>query len=423
VKTPRTRLTMSGSKPLDAYQRAFADSNGPVGDQITVRIEMVPGDEIGRVSVRVPSRLLGCSLTGPLVRIAARRRDSVRMYAPAITELEARGPSSSVSCARVQACGSDSYVDIWCDVPEGKLGDLEITCLAWEIVNGHEGDAPYLHAALGILLDFPAFPDVPVLVTIVVPQDAEPRSIQGSHVLAYPSRTFQGRRHLNLYFQRDRTIRLSASFGPTNDVAEIWLGFAKLAGAAALVAFVGSLRAAPSDTERLLAVLASLATLLGVSSGLLRQFAELRIYRHVGRFLQGTLLAAQTVGILIILLSLLRLKSGSNGGLYGAVVPLAGVLAGLTALATIGGLLLHRLGFWHGFVCDFEGCRNILRIRAGRPECRYTGRVFCDAHIQSVCDMCRHGSDLRSGRVDTASAFDYVVIPCRAAPQATATCD
>lgn len=399
---------------LDLYQRAFADSNGPTGDHICLRIDMTPGDEIVKVTIRIPSRIIKRRPSCPLVEIATRRPGLDHVFAPAITDLIAQGAASAVECRRVGRSSTDSRVEILCaGWKTAGEPDLEVKFLAWELATPLQGDAPYVKATLELLIDFPAFPDVPVLLTIVVPRDTEPRSIQGTHVLAYPSRTFDGRRYLNLYFRRDQTIRTSASFGPTNDVADIWLGFAKLAGAAALVAFVTSLKAAPGDIERLLVVLASLATLLGVASELARQFAELRIYRHVGRSLQTTLLASQAAVAVVIVLSLLRYRNGSSSGIYSLVIPLALALAGGMAAVTLVGLVLHRLGYWHRFVCDFEGCTAVFKIRADRPECRYTGRVFCDDHVDTICGACCHGVDLRADEPTTANRFEYHTIPCR----------
>lgn len=399
---------------LELYQRAFRESNGPSGDQIAVTIHMIPGDEIARVNMSVPHRLLGPASTNPVVSLATRKDHSPDLLAPAITDLSADGAAGSASSTRVRRGAEAAHVEIHCEGwDRSGERDLHLSFLAWEIIGALHGDAPYVQATLSVEMDFPAFPDAPVLVTIVVAEDTEPRSIQGTHVLAYPSRTFNGSRYLNMYFRRDQSIRLSASFGPTNDVAGIWLSFAKLAGAAALVAFVGSLKAAPNETERLLAVLASLATLLGVASELLRQFTELSIYRHVGRSLQAALLAAQTAGILIILMALLRLKAESDTGIYSAVVPLAVALTIVTAIAAVAGLMLHRLGYWHRFVCDMEGCTAALPVRMGRPECRYTGRVFCQEHIAAVCGRCPHGCDLLTREMSTAEDFDYRSIPCR----------
>jgi hypothetical protein len=410
---PRSRSRASENQ-LELYQRAFRESNGPTGEQIAVTIHMLPGDEIARVEIVVPHRLLGPAPSVAVVSLATRKDHSPDLLAPAITELTAYGAAASASSARVRRSAGEAHVEIHCDGwDRSGERDLHLGFLAWEIVGALHGAAPYVEATLNADMDFPAFPGAPVLITIVVAQDTEPRSIQGTHVLAYPSQTFRGSRYLNMYFRRDQSIRLSASFGPTNDVAGIWLSFAKLAGAAALVAFVGSLKHAPNETERLLAVLASLATLLGVASELLRQFAELRIYRHVGRSLQMALLAAQTAGILLILLALLRLKAESDAGIYSAVVPLAVALAIVTALAALAGLMLHRLGYWHRFVCDMEGCSTVLRLRTGRPECRYTGRVFCEEHIADVCGHCVHGCDLLTQEMTTADVFDYRSIPCR----------
>jgi hypothetical protein len=404
----------SSENQLELYQRAFRESNGPTGDQIAVTIHMIPGDEIARVDVSVPHRMLGLVSINPVVSLATRKDSSPGLLAPAITDLSADGVADSAFSTRVRCSTEDTHVEIHCDGwDRSRQRDLHLSFLAWEIVGALHGDAPYVQATLSVEMDFPAFPDASVMVTIVVAEDTEPRSIQGTHVLAYPSRTFNGARYLNMYFRRDQRIRLSASFGPTNEVAGIWLSFAKLAGAAALVAFVGSLKNAPNETERLLAVLASLATLLGVASELLRQFAELRIYRHVGRSLQVALLVAQTAGILIILLALLRLKVESDTGIYSAVMPLTLALAVITALAAMAGLMLHRLGYWHRFVCDMEECTAVLTVRTGRPECRYTGRVFCQEHIVEVCGCCPHGCDLLTREMSTADAFDYRSIPCR----------
>lgn len=406
--------TVNGSR-LYLYRQSLTEANGPVGGLVSVELHVAPADQITRVELRIPARFLGDLPTGPLVLLGTRTRGAGQQLAPAITRLRAEGAARSCRCRRRASSPTTSWTEI--DVPDLGAGgnpedDLTITFMVWELVSPLFGQAPYVQASLDLVLDFPSLPDESVLVTLSVPRDTEPRSIQGTHVLAYPSHTFEMRRYMNLYFRRDRPIRLTGSFGATNEVTDIWLSFAKVAGAAALVAFLNSLKREPGDTERLLAVLASLATLLGVSTDLLRQFAELRIYRNVGRWLQRGLMLAQVAGVVVIALSLLRLRGG-DGPVLGAVVPLAVGLAIADGIVLAAGLVLHYLGLWHRFVCDSEGCRSVLHFRKGRPECSYTGRVFCNTHIGSVCSSCIHHPDLLNGTLETADRFDPRTIPCR----------
>jgi hypothetical protein len=406
-KTPRMPA-------LHAYHQAFGESNAPLGDHIAVKVELAPGNEIARLSIHIPSAILRHHHSGPVARVATRRRHARQAVAPAITDLRFDGSCRTGSVQRVGEEDGGSCADVVCHMSKAAASeDLDITFLAWEVTEDMEGNAPYLHARTNLELSFPAFAQAPVVLTFVVALECEPRSIQGTHVLAYPSRTFAEQRYLNLYFRPDRPIRVSAVFGPTNDVAEVWLSFAKVAGAAGLVAFVGSLRRSPNDVERLLAVLASLATLLGLSGELLRQLSELRIYRYVRRYLQVGLLAAETVAIAAILLGLLRLRADTNRGIYGAVVPFSLSIAAVALLITLVGLVLHRVGFWHGFVCDYEGCETVLRLRRGRTECHYTGRVFCDSHIHSVCGACTYGPELHGRARATDEDFQFHAIPCR----------
>ena len=72
---------------------------------------------------------------------------------------------------------------------------------AWELAGLLDGDVPYLFATLAVESLFRGLPGVPAVVTLVTPQGTAPRSTQGNYSLAYPSRTFQGRRYTNIYFR------------------------------------------------------------------------------------------------------------------------------------------------------------------------------------------------------------------------------
>lgn len=399
---------------LDDYRRTFSGSNGNMGQHIEIRAMVTPGDEIAELRMCIPSTLLPSSAEHVSVTVSSRRKGVEGNFAPALTELtEVRGVKS-ILAKRVQDEEGNSRTEIDLSIRKGQQEPVEFHALAWEVLSPPTGDAPYVKATLDLVVEVPSLPKVPVILTVVTPGDSAPRSVQGAHVLAYPSRTFDGARYLPIFFRRDRPIRISAEFGPTNSTTDIWIGFAKLAGAAALVAFLGSLKRSQADTEQILATLASLAALVGLAGEALRQYAELRIYHAVGRRLQGALLTAQSFGIVLIALSAVRLGNSGEARTLSAVVPLSYGLAIVAAITAAGGLILHRLGYWHQFVCDYEGCRSVLRIRKGRSECHYTGRVFCDAHIDTVCGSCVYGGELgRSESSVSPEQFDYRLVRCR----------
>jgi hypothetical protein len=409
----RAKSSPSPVDLLDSYRRSLNDLNGPIGDQVSVQIEVNPGDEIAKFTIRVPSSFLHRETRFPLLTISTRSEADLDL-SPMITELMSMAVGSSVSISRVPSGEGGYKISLEYSGTETATDqDIVVQFLAWDTVSALAGDAPYVLSTLRFVLDFPALEEIPVLVTLILPEDSSPRSIQGSYVLAYPSRTYAGRRYLNLYFRKDRPIRLTTTFGPTNDITDVWFSFGKLAGALALVAFITSLHSSADSAVSVLAVLTSIATLAGIAGQIFRQVTEISLYRKVGRLLQDTLLVAESIGASAIIISLFVLRdSVGKTPAHWTTIMLAALSAISIGVAACG-LALHRVGYWHRFVCDYEGCEVILRNRSSRPECRYTGRVFCDIHIKRVCETCVHGVELRNRSLLPGKLFDFRSIPCR----------
>jgi hypothetical protein len=194
-----------------------------------------------------------------------------------------------------------------------------------------------------------------------------------------------------------------------------WQAIGKAAVASAFVYFISAMipDARNSDlAERLLAVIGAFVASAGTAWDFIQDISVFTIYGQYRNRLSLLVLVSQLAVISMMVLTLIRLSVHSAAVALSALPAASLILTGVLIALAIGGFVLHYLGWWQGFLCDCSGCENVLRIRHGRPECKYTGRVFCDDHIQTVCQSCRHGKDLISGRLESISLHRIDTLPC-----------
>jgi hypothetical protein len=393
---------------LALYHHVFGNiTDGHSDARIEIQVATKPGDEIAEVEVIIPGELL-CTANEaqPLMTISTDRHGGVK-HPIEITRLELLQGSGELHHER-----DSEAVRIYLRERPTRVTRLKISFAAWELVEPLEGIYPYVHASLRVQFAFPAIEDAKAIVTIVTPADSTPRSTQGNYSLAYPSRTFAGERFLNLYYSSADNIRIRYRFGPTEGLVKPWLNLGQAAVSAAFVCFVDAFAGVMDESDRLLAVIASFVAVAAVVWDLIQEVARFSIYGRTRRLIYFAVLGAQILVVAVLGLSLVGLRSTESQELLRAATVASGVLSLLLGIAAASGFFLHFKGWWHGFMCDHEGCNFVFRIRRERPECRYTGRVMCDRHIQSICGACPHGPDLLTGELSTVDSFDSKTIRC-----------
>lgn len=400
----------AGADPLAVYRAAFpssaALSRTHARTEFTVHVR--PGDEIARLRVRLP-------------RVELRRdgAELVRLVAHGPGELFEVTELSSPTGHELYAIAADGRVSIRAAGAVGSaVKDVEVELLVWEACKPAVGTPPYIHSTLAITVEAVCRPDAPVLLTVVTPASCTPRSTQGNYALAYPSRLLVDERRTNLYYARG-TARIAYRFGDTVGLTQPWLNLGRAAVSAAFIFFVAYLAKTVSAENRFLALIATFIAVAAVVWDFLNELAAFSVYavRRAG-ITRGVLLGQLLV---IVALGLALLALTTNPGLTDAAAAVSGTAAIVLAVAAATGLVLHSEGYWHGYVCDAEGCVRAFRIRRARPECHYTGRVFCDEHVRATCALCPHGVDLGSTALQTRGIFGTVATPCGAVPQPAAS--
>lgn len=396
---------------LSLYGQVFGHIIGSHSeDRLELELQINPGDEVSEVTVRLSADLMSSLKEDqPLLRISSLlskgdgRPIEISDVQMSATTLNAR--------RRLKSGSAEIHVDGL--APPDSTVTLKFK--AWELTGALEGDAPYLFATLATRISFPGLPQVPAVVTLVTPQGTAPRSTQGNYTLAYPSRTFQGHRYTNVYFQDSANIVLQYRCASLDSFKMPWQTIGKTAVAAAFVYFISAIipDARNSDlAERLLAVIGAFVTSAGTTWDFIQELSVFTIYDRRKNPISLLVLLSQLSVITIMALTLIRLSQHSAAAALSALPIASLVLTVVLVTVAVGGFILHYVGWWQGFMCDCSGCTNRLRIRRGRPECKYTGRVFCDDHIRSVCETCCHGRDLISGQLESITLHRVDILPC-----------
>ncbi|MET7713372.1 hypothetical protein [Streptomyces sp. NPDC005407] len=284
--------------------------------------------------------------------------------------------------------------------PEVHEELLEFSFRAWEVITPAQGAAPYVYATADLHLRFPSMTGVPVLLTIITPEDVSPRSTQGNYALAYPSRLLNGQRQTNIYFPSADAVRLAYRCGESGQFSgNPWVSIGRSAFNSVFVFFVGVLAASVDRGDRFGALIVTFLAVAGALWEIVQETSRFTIYDKTRRYIHGLVLGAQLSTLAVLSASVISISLTDSGRLLHFSSYLALAVAGVLGVTSCIGFFLHYQGFWQGFQCDHAGCARVFRIRRDRPECRYTGRVFCDEHVRTVCRGCAHESDLLGGTV------------------------
>ncbi len=381
-------------------------------DRIEIEIRLKPGDQGVQVSVHVPPSLL------------ARHNPAKPLMSISSTLSGGDGRPVEISDLSISQPDVYLYPRLRKLTAEIYVGDLSRSAVpatlsfkSWELTSRLEGMVPYLYATLAANISFPELSGVPAVVTLVAPEGVAPRSTQGNYSLAYPSRVLTGSRYTNIYFSDAAAIILRYRCADMTEFSMPWQQIGKAAVASAFVFFIAALvpDAQSSDlSERLLAVIGAFVTSAGTLWDFIRELALFAIYGHRDNRISYLVLGCQLAVITMMTLILVRLSVAAAAPVLSVVPFVTLILTIVLVITAIGGFVLHALGWWQRFSCDHTGCNRHLRIRRGRPECQYTGRVFCDQHIMNTCSSCSHGADLRTRRLDSIGSHQLKSLPCLA---------
>ncbi|MET9253973.1 hypothetical protein [Streptomyces sp. NPDC003717] len=415
----RSRL-LFGSRPpvhldqLHLYHQAFGrTTHDHGGERIEAELRIRPGDEIAEMSVRIPAHVTDrIAPEAPVLLLSAPRGHTEGPVE--ITGLTAESGPEHLAGGRTATHA----------VIKAPAGDLHggtpwvFSFRAWELVSPPQGTAPYVHATARLRLRFPATAQLPLLLTVVTPGDVSPRSTQGDFAMAYPSRLLGGERHTNIYFPAAGDAGLSYRCGYSGQLAgSPWVSVGRAAFNSLFVFFIGLLAASVDRGDRFGALLAIFIAAASALWEIVREVSRFTIYGRGRGHLHRLVLVAQLVSLAVLTFSVVGIGLSDSDRLLRHASYLALVVSTVLALIACAGFVLHHQGFWQGFQCDHTGCRTAFRIRRDRPECRYTGRVFCDRHAREVCGGCVHGLDLRTGTIATIGSYRTDRLPCRERPR------
>lgn len=397
------RVRASRPHPLTLYRDSFPSASAHMAraERSEVRVSMEPGDEVVGLTADVRAVDVSTRRWTPVLRLSSGNR---------VVEVTAVTASQPDVALQVET-GTSHVVIVARSLTSEGPRDLTISLELWEACSPLAGIAPYMHSTLTLLVEVAAAPQRPVLLTLSTPATASPRSTQGSFTLAYPSRVHNGRRLTNLYFRRS-PASLSYRFGSDEGLTAPWLNIGRAGAAALLIFVIASLATGIDRGDRLGALIATFIAVASVLWDFSREVASFAVYSRARRGIQVPVLLSQ-VGVIGLL-------GAAATGLTVAprLLPVIGrvglVIAALLLVSSVGALVAHTHGFWHGFQCDYQGCEMRFWWRRSRPECHFTGRVYCTHHQTTVCGRCLHGDDLVHRTLTTQREFGSVSTPCGA---------
>jgi hypothetical protein len=258
-------------------------------------------------------------------------------------------------------------------------------------------------------------------MTIMTPEDVSPRSTQGNFALAYPSRILNGTRQTNIYFPSAGRVQIRYRCGESGQInGSPWVSIGRAAFNSVFVFFIGTLAASVDRSERFGALIATFLAAAGALWEIVQEISRFSIYGKSRAYLHALVLGAQLSTLMVLAASVVSISLTKSGHTlrYSSTAALA--LAAVLGLISCAGFFLHYQGFWQGFRCDHQGCETVFRVRRDRPECRYTGRVFCDEHVRTVCRGCAHEPDLLARTVTTVDLYRPDRLRCRGRDSAAA---
>ncbi|UZX02818.1 hypothetical protein F8G81_09495 [Arthrobacter sp. CDRTa11] len=399
----RNREVLRRTDPLTLYRDAFdrGSRHGGSGERTEITIGATPGDQVSDIHVTLRSVPLSTTEAVPLLHIGKAGSASLE-----ITELTSNDPLLTL---RVTTDWSGTTISALS--PDATVRDFQLSFQLWEICSPLRGASPYLYSVLALQMDVPFAPQRPLLITLRTPVSVGPRSTQGNFTLAYPSRLDSGFRLTNIYF-RNSPVRLFYRFAPNEGLTAPWLHLGR-AGVASLLIFVVAILATKIDEgDRFSALIAIFIAVAGVIWDFSREISTFSVYNATRSWIQATVLSAQVTVFLLLAAAVVGLTSAPT--MLETVGTVSLITASVLVLLSSAALIAHAHGFWQRFVCDHEGCTYVFRWRRARPECHYTGRVHCDAHLLTICGSCPHAIDLTSNSLRTASTYGSADTPCGA---------
>lgn len=391
--------------PLTLYRSSFSTTANLLilSGRTEITINTAPNDEIAEIHISIPK-----------VRIMSAQRTKVMTIAAtdAGEILEVANLSISTADVSISSEASQAGITIFAEsANDTSIISIDFSFLLWEACSPLMGSAPYLNTMLSVNFDISLASSRATLVTIVTPSTSSPRSTQGNYALAYPSRLKEGNRMTNLYF-RSSNVNIKYLFGNDVNLASPWVNLVK-AGASAFLIFTIAILAQEVDTgNRFAGLLAAFLAGASVIVDLTRDLVDMKVYGTRKSWIQLAVLGSELTVAAVMTISIVGLTSSPSLLAPAGIASL--ILATLALPAGILGLLAHSRGYWHGYVCDQDGCSNKFRWRTQRPECHYTGRVFCADHLDEICDQCIHGPDLRGRSILTAGTYGSEATPCGA---------
>lgn len=386
---------------LDIYSSIFSNitKRHQHGERIEIVIEFQPWNQISLVKLLIPSNLIQNNDHEKISLInVSRAVNECGRFPVEIGHFNLIGGIKSVKSKQLENSTSiKGVIDYDSMVNDSIVLEFEV----WEVVGQQKGFVPYLVSSLDIELEFgSAIRQSPAVVMLKTPKSVTPRSTQGNHLLAYPSKTTDEKRVLPLYFLETHKISVRYTCGSTEGLLKPWESLARSSVSSILV-FILLFSSMPvsGGSKSLLALIAAFVATLQVTWEAVREVAILSIYQNRNNTIPISLLSINVVLIGIFSLALASLC----GVLQTPLKPLCWsllVFSMLTIIMTIIGFLFHSKGAFHSYYCDYFGCQKGFGFRRrGRVECRYTGRVFCDDHIDKVCQKCHYAAGLKRSKI------------------------
>jgi hypothetical protein len=284
---------------------------------------------------------------------------------------------------------------------------IEFDLALWDAIAPTRGIDPYLYTDLDLHIQI-EISNNPVLLVMETPRQSRARSTQGNFDIAYPSSLCGEFRRTRIYYGGP-TVRLNYRLGSDRDLYRPWLVLGRSAVSGGLVVAILAVSEAVEAQERFVALLAAFVIVAGSLWDFMREAVDFALYDSWRKRLKLWVLLGQ----ILLLMSLLGAAWAIATGLHGRFAAwLASAVFLALTMGALTGVGLHYMGWWHAFRCDEEHCANVLRPRRNRPECYYTGRVYCDAHIAALCQRCIHGEDLINSTLRTRDLYGFAAKPC-----------
>ena len=396
-------MSIHDGSPLALYRQSFAHQSRSNGGDLTSEIEVRigPGQHVAGLTcdLRIPA--------GPAGRVELLRlMDGGGAGVLTLTNVRCLTDGYSVSVTT----HADSIL-VWAerDQDAAHAHRVLFECRLFGAATKLAGVAPYLTSDLRVRAEVLPSGGLPTMLAVSIPEEASARCTQGNFTLASPSQVFEDRRVTLIHF-RGSSIDLLYRFGPTNNLLAPWISLGSVALASLLVFLVLYVSKSVGSGDTYGALAASFVGFAAILWDLSKSVANFSIYGAVRSWMNWSILAVEilALGLTAYAVTALRGNSDTTSNITKVVL----LYAFVTGLLTVAGFIAHSRGALQRFQCDQVGCLQVLHLRRGRPECHYTGRVFCDTHIARTCGACIHQRDLGSHHLSTLQQYGSESLPC-----------